>query len=62
MRFPTLINGFTSINLAKVDTLTGLEEVKAAKAYKHDGKILTTMPADLKTLSSVEVVHETLPG
>eukprot|EP00563_Minutocellus_polymorphus_P010380 CAMPEP_0181072938 /NCGR_PEP_ID=MMETSP1070-20121207/28821_1 /TAXON_ID=265543 /ORGANISM="Minutocellus polymorphus, Strain NH13" /LENGTH=554 /DNA_ID=CAMNT_0023153993 /DNA_START=121 /DNA_END=1786 /DNA_ORIENTATION=+ len=62
MRFSTLINGFTSINLTKLDVLTGLEEVKVAKAYKHNGKILTTMPADLKTLSSVEVVYETLPG
>lgn len=62
MRFSTLINGFTSINLTKLDVLTGLEEVKIGKAYKHDGKILTTMPADLKTLSSVEVMYETLPG
>mmetsp|Transcript_5282 Transcript_5282/g.11488 ORF Transcript_5282/g.11488 Transcript_5282/m.11488 type:complete len:582 (-) Transcript_5282:161-1906(-) len=62
MRFSTLINGFTSVNLTKLDVLTGLEEVKIGKAYRHDGKILTTMPADLKTLSSVEVVYETLPG
>lgn len=62
MKFSTLINGFTSVNLTKLDVLTGMEEVKIGKAYKHNGKILTTMPADLKTLSSVEVVYETMPG
>lgn len=64
LRFSTLINGFTSINLTKLDVLTGLEEVKIGRGYKSgtDGKVLTTMPACLKVMSELEVEYETLPG
>lgn len=62
MQYSALINGFTSINLTKVDVLTGLKEVKIGKGYKHNGKYLSTMPANLTVLSDVEVEYETLPG
>lgn len=62
MKYSALINGFTSINLTKLDVLTGLPEVKIGKAYKFKGAYLTTMPANLTTLSDVEVEYEVLPG
>jgi len=62
MKYSALINGFTSINLTKVDVLTGLPEVKLAKAYKHNGKSLSSMPANLNVLSAVEVEYEVMPG
>ncbi|GKY91088.1 hypothetical protein MPSEU_000081600 [Mayamaea pseudoterrestris] len=62
MKYSALINGFTSINLTKVDVLTGLEEVKLGKAYKYKGEYLSTMPANLTVLSDVEVEYESLPG
>jgi adenylosuccinate synthase len=62
MRFATMINGFTALCLTKLDVLTGLQEVKIAKAYKYNGEILTTMPASLTVLSNVEIEYETLPG
>lgn len=62
MRFATMINGFTALCLTKIDVLTGLQEVKIAKAYKYNGEILTTMPASLTVLSNVEIEYETLPG
>mmetsp|Transcript_15473 Transcript_15473/g.31318 ORF Transcript_15473/g.31318 Transcript_15473/m.31318 type:complete len:541 (-) Transcript_15473:2435-4057(-) len=62
MRYSTLINGFTALNLTKLDVLTGLAEVKIGRAYKHNGKILNTMPSCLKTMSEIEVIYETLPG
>lgn len=62
MRFATMMNGFTSLCLTKIDVLTGLQEVKIAKAYKYNGEYLTTMPASLSVLSNVEVEYETLPG
>jgi len=62
MKYSTLINGFTSINLTKLDVLTGLPELKIGRAYKHNGKILNTMPSSLKTMSELEVIYETLPG
>jgi adenylosuccinate synthase len=62
MRFATMINGFTALCLTKIDVLTGLQEVKIAKAYKYKGEYLTTMPASLTVLSNVEIEYETLPG
>ena len=62
MKYSVLINGFTSINLTKVDVLTGMAELKIGKAYKYNGEYLSTMPANLTVLSDVEVEYETLPG
>lgn len=62
MQYSVLINGFTAINLTKLDVLTGLGDVKIGKAYKHKGVYIESMPACLKTLSECEVEYETLPG
>jgi adenylosuccinate synthase len=64
MQYSVLINGFTAVNLTKLDVLTGLKDVKLGVAYKHTGtgKYLESMPSCLKTLSECEVEYETLPG
>jgi len=62
MQYSVLINGFTAINLTKLDVLTGLDEVKIGVAYKYKGQYLDTMPACLKILSECEVQYEVLPG
>jgi adenylosuccinate synthase len=62
MQYSCLINGFTAINLTKLDVLTGLDEVKIGVAYKHNGKFLESMPSCLRTLGESEVVYESLPG
>ena len=62
LRYSTMINGFTAVNLTKIDVLTGLEHVKIGKAYKYQGKDLASMPASLEVLGNVEVEYETLPG
>lgn len=62
MKYSALINGFTSINLTKLDVLTGLPEVKLGKAYKYKGEYLSGMPASLSVLQDVEVEYEVLPG
>lgn len=62
MQYSVLINGFTAVNLTKLDVLTGLEEIKLGIAYKHNGKYLRAMPACLKTLKECEVEYETMEG
>jgi len=62
MQYSCLINGFTAINLTKLDVLTGLEEIKLGVAYKYQGKYLKSMPACLKSYSEAEVEYEILPG
>jgi adenylosuccinate synthase len=56
------LNGYTGLNLTKLDILSGFEEVKIAVAYKYKGEVLPYFPANLEVLGAVEVQWETLPG
>lgn len=62
LKYSTWINGYTHLNITKLDVLDGLKELKIATGYKHNGKLLDSFPEDLKVLEEVEVVYETLPG
>ncbi|CAN6613779.1 adenylosuccinate synthetase [Trichomonascus vanleenenianus] len=62
LKYSTLINGYTSLNITKLDVLDQLPELKVAVAYKHNGKTLDLFPEDLRVVEQVEVVYETLPG
>eukprot|EP00980_Cylindrotheca_fusiformis_P005621 scaffold1184_cov132-Cylindrotheca_fusiformis.AAC.42 len=62
LKYSVAINGFTSLNLTKVDVLTGLSEIQLGTRYKYKEEYLTTMPASLSELQEVEVEFETLPG
>jgi len=35
-----MLNGLSSINLTKLDVLTGIPEIKIAVAYKLNGEVL----------------------
>uniref|UniRef100_A0A0E0NQE7 Adenylosuccinate synthetase, chloroplastic n=1 Tax=Oryza rufipogon TaxID=4529 RepID=A0A0E0NQE7_ORYRU len=57
------INGFSSLNLTKLDVLSGLPEVKLGVSYNQpDGQKLQSFPGDLDTLEQVQVKYEVLPG
>lgn len=62
MKYCILINGFTSLNLTKLDVFTGLDEIKIGSTYMVNGEDLGRMPASLKTMENIEVAYETLPG
>ncbi|OQR86053.1 adenylosuccinate synthetase [Thraustotheca clavata] len=62
MKYSNLVNGFTEINLTKLDVLTGLKEVKIGVAYWHNGKKLTGMPSNLQPLEESTVQYESMPG
>ncbi|OWZ73479.1 adenylosuccinate synthetase [Cryptococcus neoformans] len=62
MKYSTMINGYTSLNLTKLDVLDGFEEIKVATGYKIDGVEVEGFPADLDRLAKVEVQYATLPG
>lgn len=62
LRYSTLINGYSSLNLTKLDVLDQLKEIKVATSYKVSGQELASFPADLDILASVEVVYKTFPG
>ncbi|CAG8533074.1 14983_t:CDS:10 [Dentiscutata heterogama] len=62
LKYSTLINGYTSLNLTKLDVLDNLNEIKVATAYCIDGKPLESFPADLDILEKVTVQYEILQG
>ena len=62
LRYSNQINGYTSLNLTKLDVLDGLPEVKVAIKYHHEGVEVPYFPADLKVLESVEVEYVSLKG
>jgi len=63
VRYTHRLNGYTALNLTKVDVLTGFTTIKIATAYKlRDKTITAAIPASLEDLAKVEVVYEEFPG
>lgn len=62
LQYSNMINGYTSINITKLDVLDELKDIKIATEYRLDGKPLKTFPGDLDVLARVEVIYETVPG
>lgn len=46
LRYSCLINGYTHLNLTKLDVLDNLSEIKVATSYWSDGKELTSFPGE----------------
>ncbi|KAK3149637.1 hypothetical protein QOZ80_3AG0220190 [Eleusine coracana subsp. coracana] len=63
LKYSCQINGFSSLNLTKLDVLTGLKEVKLGISYcTDDGNTVESFPADLDLLEQIKVKYEVLPG
>lgn len=62
LRYTHELNGFTEIALAKLDVLSGLDEVRIAVGYRIGGRMLERFPARAEDLSCAEPVYERLPG
>jgi adenylosuccinate synthase len=62
MRYSNMVNGFTELNLTKLDVLTGLKQVKIGVAYWHQGKKLGGMPSNLQLLEESVVEYEVMDG
>jgi adenylosuccinate synthase len=56
LRFACDINGFTHINLTKLDVLSGFPKVKLAVGYRApNGESVPSFPADLELLEEIKV-------
>ncbi|GAA5805415.1 Adenylosuccinate synthetase [Helicostylum pulchrum] len=62
VKYSHMINGYTSLNLTKLDILDQLPKIQVAVAYHLNGKKLSSFPADLELLSRVEVEYVELDG
>ena len=57
-----ILNGINSINLTKLDVLTGLETIRIGLAYRLNGKEVSFIPASLEDFEKVEVEYLDLHG
>lgn len=56
LRYACQINGFSSLNLTKLDVLSDLDEIQLGVAYKHDdGTLVKSFPSDLRVLEQLKV-------
>jgi adenylosuccinate synthase len=63
VKFSHKINGLTSINMTKLDVLTGIKKIKVAVNYELDGKKLDgRMPASLVDLARCKVQFREFDG
>lgn len=63
VRHAVRINGLTSIAINKLDTLSGIKELKICTAYKKpDGSVTNDFPPTLEELAECEPVYETIEG
>ncbi|OVA05660.1 Adenylosuccinate synthetase [Macleaya cordata] len=63
LKYCCQINGFSSLNLTKLDVLSSLQEIQLGVSYKKiDGTPIKSFPADLSVLKQLQVEYEVLPG
>ncbi|KAG8371920.1 hypothetical protein BUALT_Bualt12G0013000 [Buddleja alternifolia] len=63
LKYCCQINGFTSLNLTKLDILSDLPEIQLGITYKqNDGTPIQSFPSDLRVLEQIKVEYETMPG
>lgn len=63
VKYSNKINGLTSINMTKLDVLTGVKKIKVAVNYELDGRILEgSMPASLDDLARCKVNYREYEG
>lgn len=56
------INGFSALNLTKLDVLDNLESLKIAVGYSLNGQRLEGFPASIEALEQLEVEYIEMPG
>lgn len=62
LKYSTLINGYTSLNVTKLDVLDTFKEIQVGVSYSLKGRKLESFPDDLITLGKVDVEYVTFPG
>ncbi len=62
VRYAARINGLTGIAITKLDTLTGLKEIKLCVGYTYMGEKIDTVPAELEIFDACVPIYETFKG
>jgi adenylosuccinate synthase len=62
LRYTSMINGFDSIVVTKLDVLDHLKEIPVCVEYRCCGTTLPDMPATAREIDALTPVYERLPG
>ena len=62
LKYSVRTSGLTEIVINKMDTLSGIGDIKVCVAYEKNGKTLTEFPATIEELEGYTPVYETMPG
>jgi adenylosuccinate synthase len=62
LKYTSMINGFDSLAVTKLDVLDHLEEIPVCVAYRLAGKEISEMPATAEEVLALEPVYEKRPG
>ena len=62
LRYTTVVNGFDSLLITKLDVLDQLESIPVCIGYRLRGADVTEMPATYRALEAIEPVYQELPG
>ncbi len=62
LKHAMLVSGASRIALNSLDVLSGISELKIAKAYKIHGKLINIFPSNINSLTNIKPVYETLSG
>jgi adenylosuccinate synthase len=62
LRYSNQVNGTEWLVVTKLDVLDDQEEIPVCTGYKIDGRLVDTMPADVRGLESIRPVYAKLRG
>jgi adenylosuccinate synthase len=62
LKYASMLNGFDSLAITKLDVLSGLEKIKVCVAYEYEGRIYEEYPYHQTIFHKAKPIYEELPG
>lgn len=62
VKYSATINGYTALNITKLDVLDRLPEIKVAIAYEYNGQKTSMFPADINVLKNAKIEYKSFSG
>lgn len=62
LNYSNNLNGFTSLTITKLDTLSGLDPIKVCVAYSLNGKKIESFPINIKDLGKCIPIYKEFDG
>jgi adenylosuccinate synthase len=62
VRYAAQVNGLTDLIITKLDVLSGVEKIKVAVAYEHEGTRYNQLPCHQTVFHHAKPIYEELPG